>query len=125
MGRYSNYTVGDVISIGSTIQMDLYYPSDFLKDGIVIIDTPGIGGLDPRHANLTAMALPYADVAVFITDASEPMTESELKFFENKVSSRVENTIVLVNKSDIYHKMCYKYILKPQETPCFRQGILP
>ena len=53
-----NYTVGDVISIGSTVQMDLYYPSDFLKDGIVIIDTPGIGGLDPRHANLTAMALP-------------------------------------------------------------------
>lgn len=96
-----NYTVGDVISIGSTVQMDLYYPSDFLKDGIVIIDTPGIGGLDPRHANLTAMALPYADVAVFITDASEPMTESELKFYEKKVSPRVENTIVLVNKSDI------------------------
>lgn len=95
------YTVGDVIEIGSTVQMDLYYPADFLKDGLVVIDTPGIGGLDPRHANLTAMALPYADVAVFIIDASEPMTESELKFYEQKVSSRVKNTIVLVNKSDI------------------------
>lgn len=95
------YTVGDVIEIDSTVQIDLYYPSDFLKDGLVIIDTPGIGGLDPRHANLTAMALPYADVAVFITDASEPMTESELEFYEKKVSSRVKNTLVLVNKSDI------------------------
>lgn len=95
------YTVGDVIEIGSTVQMDLYYPSEFLKDGLVVIDTPGIGGLDPRHANLTAMALPYADIAVFITDASEPVTESELKFYEKKVASRVKNTIVLVNKSDI------------------------
>lgn len=95
------YTVGDVIEIGSTVQMDLYYPSEFLKEGLVFIDTPGIGGLDPRHANLTAMALPYADIAVFITDASEPVTESELKFYEKKVASRVKSTIVLINKSDI------------------------
>ena len=95
------YTVGDVIEIGSTVQMDLYYPSEFLKEGLVVIDTPGIGGLDPRHANLTAMALPYADIAVFITDASEPVTESELKFYEKKVASRVQSTIVLINKSDI------------------------
>ena len=95
------YTVGDVIEIGSTVQMDLYYPSEFLKEGLVVIDTPGIGGLDPRHANLTAMALPYADIAVFITDASEPVTESELKFYEKKVASRVKSTIVLINKSDI------------------------
>lgn len=95
------YTVGDVIEIGSTVQMDLHYPSEFLKEGLVVIDTPGIGGLDPRHANLTAMALPYADIAVFITDASEPVTESELKFYEKKVASRVKNTIVLINKSDI------------------------
>lgn len=95
------YTVGDVIEIGSTVQMDLYYPSEFLKEGLVVIDTPGIGGLDPRHANLTAMALPYADIAVFITDASEPVTESELKFYEKKVASHVKNTIVLINKSDI------------------------
>ena len=95
------YTVGDVIEIGSTVQMDLYYPSEFLKEGLVVIDTPGIGGLDPRHANLTAMALPYADIAVFITDASEPVTESELRFYEKKVASRVKSTIVLINKSDI------------------------
>lgn len=100
-GDIQKYTVGDVIEIGSTVQMDLYYPSEFLKEGLVVIDTPGIGGLDPRHANLTAMALPYADIAVFTTDASEPVTESELKFYEKKVASRVKSTIVLINKSDI------------------------
>lgn len=94
------YTVGDFLDIDNTVQMELFVPSDFLKDGITIIDTPGIGGLDPRHANLTSMALPCADVAVFITDAGEPMTQSELLFYEKKVVSRIKNSVVLVNKSD-------------------------
>lgn len=79
----------------------LSYPSPILKNGITIIDTPGIGGLDPRHAILTHMALPKADVIVFVTDAGEPLTQSELEFYENKVLSCGKQNIVLVNKSDI------------------------
>lgn len=94
------YTVGDFLDIDNTVQMELFVPSVFLKDGINIIDTPGIGGLDPRHANLTSMALPCADIAVFITDAAEPMTQSELLFYEKKITSRIKNSVVLVNKSD-------------------------
>lgn len=94
------YTVGDFLDIDNTVQMELFVPSEFLKDGITIIDTPGIGGLDPRHANLTSMALPCADIAVFITDAAEPMTQSELLFYEKKITSRIKNSVVLVNKSD-------------------------
>ena len=95
------YTMGDVLEIDNTILVELSYPSPFLKNGITIIDTPGIGGLDPRHAILTHMALPKADVIVFVTDAGEPLTQSELEFYENKVLSCGKQNIVLVNKSDI------------------------
>lgn len=95
------YTMGDVLEIDNTILVELSYPSPFLKNGITIIDTPGIGGLDPRHAILTHMALPKADVIVFVTDAGEPLTQSELDFYENKVLSCGKQNIVLVNKSDI------------------------
>lgn len=95
------YTMGDVLEIDNTILVELSYPSPFLKNGITIIDTPGIGGLDPRHAILTYMALPKADVIVFVTDAGEPLTQSELEFYENKVLSCGKQNIVLVNKSDI------------------------
>lgn len=94
------YTVGDFLDIHDTVQMELFVPSEFLKEGITIIDTPGIGGLDPRHANLTSMALQCADIAIFITDAGEPMTQSELLFYEKKVVSRIANSVVLINKSD-------------------------
>lgn len=95
------YTMGDVLEIDNTILVELSYPSPFLKNGITIIDTPGIGGLDPRHAILTHMTLPKADVIVFVTDAGEPLTQSELEFYENKVLSFGKQNLVLVNKSDI------------------------
>ena len=95
------YTMGDVLEIDNTILVELSYPSPFLKNGITIIDTPGIGGLDPRHAILTHMALPKADVIVFVTDAGEPLTLSELDFYENKILSCGKQNVVLVNKSDI------------------------
>lgn len=95
------YTMGNVLEIDNTILVELSYPSPFLKNGITIIDTPGIGGLDPRHAILTHMALPKADVIVFVTDASEPLTQSELEFYESKVLSCDKQNVVLVNKSDI------------------------
>ena len=95
------YTMGDVLEIDNTILVELSYPSPFLKNGITIIDSPGIGGLDPRHAILTHMALPKADVIVFVTDAGEPLTQSELEFYESKVLSCGKRNVVLVNKSDI------------------------
>lgn len=95
------YTMGDVLDIDNTVLVELSYPSPFLKDGIIIIDTPGIGGLEPRHAILTHMAMPKADVIVFVTDAGEPMTQSELEFYENKVLSCGKQNVVLINKSDI------------------------
>lgn len=95
------YTMGDVLEIDNTILVELSYPSPFLKNGITIIDTPGIGGLDPRHAILTHMALPKADVIVFVTDAGEPLTQSELEFYESKILSCGKRNVVLVNKSDI------------------------
>lgn len=95
------YTMGDVLDIDNTILVELSYPSPFLKNGITIIDTPGIGGLDPRHAVLTHTALPKADVIVLVTDAGEPLTQSELDFYENKVLSTGKPNIVLVNKADI------------------------
>ena len=38
------YTVGSAEEIGNTICMELEMPLDELKKGLVIIDTPGVGG---------------------------------------------------------------------------------
>ena len=95
------YTVGTAEEIGNTICMELELPLDELKKGLIIIDTPGVGGLDPRHAMLTNYFLPQADITLFMTDVNEPLTTTELKFYKDKVLQYAKRSAIIVNKADL------------------------
>ena len=58
------YTVGATDEVQSTIFIEIGLPLERLKRGVVLIDTPGVGGLDPRHALLTTYFLPQADITL-------------------------------------------------------------
>lgn len=96
-----DYTVGTAAEIDNTIFIDIELPLEHLKSGLTIIDTPGVGGLDPRHAALTNFLMPRADVAVFMTDVNEPMSSTEMAFYRDHVLRMAQNSIVVVNKSDL------------------------
>ena len=51
-----------------------------LSDGLVLIDTPGIGGTVAAHAARSLALLPTADVVLVLSDASQEYTEPELSF---------------------------------------------
>lgn len=95
------YTVGSAEEISNTICMELELPLNELKKGLIIIDTPGVGGLDPRHAMLTNFFLPQADVTLFMTDVNEPLTTTELKFYKDKVLQYAKHSAIIVNKADL------------------------
>jgi hypothetical protein len=58
-------------------------PSERLASGLTLVDTPGIGGVYTAHAVATGAVLPSADVIVFVADATEPLTSSELRFLRH------------------------------------------
>lgn len=95
------YTVGTAEEIGNTICMELELPLQELEKGLIIIDTPGVGGLDSRHAMLTNYFLPQADVTLFMTDVNEPLTTTELKFYKDKVLQYAKHSAIIVNKADL------------------------
>jgi len=76
-------------------------PHPLLSTGLVLVDTPGLGGLDGSHADLTLAALPSADVLLFVSDASAPLSESELRFLERS-TERIGTIIFVVTKADAY-----------------------
>lgn len=94
-----DYVVGNANDIGNTLFLDIEMPLDELKNGLRIIDTPGVGGLDPRHATLTNYFLPQADVTLFMTEVGEPLTSTELDFYK-KVNQYSKHSAVIVNKAD-------------------------
>lgn len=58
-------------------------PAPILKNGLVIVDTPGVGGLFKKHREITFRHAPNADSVFFITDSVEsPIGADEVKFLK-------------------------------------------
>ncbi|MEV2196230.1 dynamin family protein [Streptomyces phaeochromogenes] len=55
-------------------------PNPRLFSGLLLVDTPGVGGAYQAHTAATVKFLPQSDAVVFVVDATQPMTESELRF---------------------------------------------
>ena len=76
-------------------------PRALLQDGLVLVDTPGVGGLGSAHSATTIGALPSADAVVLVSDASQEYTEPELAFLD--MARQLTPTVVCVlTKTDFY-----------------------
>lgn len=66
---------------------------------VTVIDTPGVGGLDPSLASLVTASAQQACVVVVVCDASSPLTAPEMAFIDQAGAS-VDGLIVAVTKID-------------------------
>ena len=98
------YVKGRAEEIDNTVWLDIEIPNEKLKSGIALIDTPGIGGFDPRHALLTGFFMQKADITLFVTDKGEPMAQPEIDFFETKIAAHAKKHAILVSKADEFDK---------------------
>ena len=80
-------------------EVQIYYPSDYLKDGICLIDTPGVGSIFQNNTEVTYGYLSKIDAAIFLVSADPPISQSELSFLKD-VSSHVEKIFFVLNKID-------------------------
>lgn len=70
-----------------------------LRD-IVLVDTPGVGGLDAGHARTTLAALRQADVLLFVCDATQPILAPEVRFLR-EATMRVPAVLIAATKTDV------------------------
>ncbi len=49
-------------------------PRKILEGGLVLVDTPGVGGLGSAHGAATMSALPSADAVLLVSDAAQEYT---------------------------------------------------
>src|SRR5215204_4345745 len=66
-------------------RVEITVPSAILKQGLVIVDTPGMGGLGAGHAAATLAFLPFADGLVLASDASSELSAPEIEFLRRAV----------------------------------------
>ena len=81
--------------------VEAWLPHRLLKTGVCLVDTPGVGGLDSAHGMATLSALSNACGMIFVTDASQELTEPEVSFLRQALE-RAPAAICVVTKTDLY-----------------------
>jgi GTPase SAR1 family protein len=62
--------------------VEIRLPRNLLSTGLVLVDTPGVGGLGSAHGAASLAAISAANAAIFVTDASQELTRSEVDFLQ-------------------------------------------
>ncbi|WP_462410629.1 dynamin family protein [Neobacillus sp. Marseille-QA0830] len=81
------------------LRLRLNHP--FLRQGITIIDTPGVNDISQSRAEITYNILPFCDAALFLLDAAAPLTRTEAEFLQTRVLSySIDSLLFVVSKAD-------------------------
>ncbi|MGW6694760.1 dynamin family protein [Rhodococcus sp. NPDC054953] len=83
------------------LRVEISVPSPLLADGLVLVDTPGVGGHGNPHAASTLGLLTAADAVLVLSDASQEFTEPELAFLR-QVRALCPAVACLISKTDLY-----------------------
>lgn len=77
------------------------YPSTYLRDGVQIIDTPGVGSVYEHNTDVAYRYLPKSDAALFLLSVDQPLSRAELDFLKDvrEYSNRI---FFLLNKADYF-----------------------
>jgi len=80
--------------------VEIFYPNDFLKEGVRIIDTPGVGSVFQHNTDVAYNYLPYVDAGIFVVTADPPLGRSEHQFLKD-VREYVDRLFFVLNKIDM------------------------
>ncbi len=79
--------------------VEVYTPAPLLKDGMCLVDTPGLGSVFAGNTAATHDFLPRIDAALVVVGADPPLAGEELKLLE-AVGRQVPEMILVLNKAD-------------------------
>jgi len=90
---------GNPKNVKDVHEVILTYPSPYLKDGVRLIDTPGVGSIYQHNTDVAYQYLPKSDAALFLLSVDQPMSKAELDFLKD-VKEYSNKIFFILNKAD-------------------------
>ena len=81
-------------------KVDIEFPSEFLRRGVLAIDTPGVGSTFLHNTQTAEAVLVECDAALFVLSADPPITEVEVKYLRD-VQKLIPKIFFILNKVDL------------------------
>jgi small GTP-binding protein len=91
-----SFAVGGGKDAAAVDHLEVGYPATLLREGIVLVDTPGVNDLSHQRADITYSYIPRADAVLFLLDAGQILKESERVFLQEKLLKASRDKIVFV-----------------------------
>lgn len=80
-------------------EVEITYPSEYLRDGVRIIDTPGVGSIYTHNTDVAYNYLPQVDAAIFVVTVDPPLSQAEQEFLQD-IREYVHKVFFVLNKID-------------------------
>ena len=77
--------------------VDLFFDSDFLTDGVTLVDSPGLNGTADHHREITEEQICRSSACIFLFNAEQPGSKSNFDFLR-ELKSRNSNIFFVLNK---------------------------
>lgn len=102
MDQIRRYVVEGARPDGARVAgVEVLLPRTMLAGGLVVVDTPGLGGLGSAHAAASLTATSMADAVLFVTDASQELTQTELEVIR-RARELCGTVACVLTKTDFY-----------------------
>lgn len=96
-----HYTTDPMLS-NTVNYIKVTLPSEALKKGFRIIDTPGTNSLEQWHEDITRRAInDISDLSIILMDSSRPMPETLINFIDCTLRDSVKDSLFIANKIDV------------------------
>jgi GTPase SAR1 family protein len=81
--------------------VEVFLDDPMLASGLTLIDTPGVGGLEAGHTEITLATLRRANALLFVVDPDSPLKAPELHFL-GRATDRIATVVFVMTKTDLY-----------------------
>lgn len=87
-------------TVATTIDhVDLFLDSDFLKDGVMLVDSPGLNGMKGNHREITEQQIKASHACIFMFRAEQPGSKTEFESLR-QLKEQSNNIFFVLNKID-------------------------
>lgn len=81
--------------------VEIEVQSDWLAEGLVVVDTPGVNDISRQKVEITYGFVPRADVVLYVLDATQALKRSEITFIRDRLlRNSVDRLFFVVGKID-------------------------
>jgi len=91
---HNDYNEANRLNVSKIV---IFNNSELLKDGLVLVDLPGVGSLTPENQKTTLDYVNRLAFAIFVIRTNPPITRTE-KNFINALWPKLSNTVFVKNK---------------------------